>query len=149
TSKWNFRSSLGSFLPNLSNAFNYQTISGRYNSPFGLSSPIGSPYMTIPSLINWTFFDGGANVFTARQTWHKSRAEKYGYDRTVNDILYDAARLYYQLIQQDVLLQIRIKAVEISEALVEKNTVQYEFGANTQLDLLQAKTQLADDKQAL
>jgi OMF family outer membrane factor len=149
SSKWLFRSSLGAFLPDLDNSFSYQTISGRYNSPFGLSSPIGSPYMVIPSLISWTFFGGGANIFNARKTWHEYKAKKSGYDKYVNDVLTDATRLYYDLVLQDVLLQIRIKAVETSEALVAKNQVQYQFGANTQLDLLQAQTQLANDRQSL
>jgi len=149
SSRWNFKSSLGAFLPDLENQFSYQSLSGRYNSPFGLSSPIGSPFMSIPSALSWTFFDGGANFFKARETWHKYRAEGYGYERTVNDTLCEATKLYYNLVLQDILLQIRIKAVQTSEALVAKNQVQFEFGANTQLDLLQAKTQLANDRQSL
>jgi len=148
-SKWNFRSSLGNFLPDLSNQVNYQTISGRYASPFGLSSPVGSPYLVIPSLINWTFFKGGANFYGAWQARHLYNAAKYGLERATKDILLEVAHLYYQLVLQDVLLQVRIKAVQTSEALVLKNQIQYQYGANTELDLLQAKTQLANDRQAL
>ena len=96
-----------------------------------------------------TFFNGGANFFTARKTRHEFKAAKFGLQQTTNDILSNAARLYYDLVLQDVLLQIRIKAVETSQALVVKNQIQYQFGANTKLDVLQAQTQLARDRQAL
>ncbi len=149
TDKWKFRSALGGFLPTLTNLFTYQSITGKYASPFGLISRIGSPYMTIPSALNWTFFDGGATIFGALQAKHEYKAGQFDLQRTTNDMLLEAAHLYYQLVLQDVLLQIRIKAVETSQALVDKNQVQYNYGANTQLDLLQAETQLSRDKQAL
>ena len=147
--RWNFISSLGSFLPNIENQFTYQSLSGAFASPFGALVPVNSPYMTIPSGLTWTMFNGGANYFTARQTKHEYKAAKFGLARTTNDILLEASKLYYNLVLQDVLLQIRIEAVETSQALVAKNEVQYQFGANTQLDLLQAQTQLANDRQAL
>ncbi|MBY0545719.1 MAG: TolC family protein [Candidatus Obscuribacterales bacterium] len=149
TSKWNFRSSLGGFLPSLGNQLTYQGLTGKYASPFGLLTSIGSPYLTIPSALTWNFFDGGATIFGALQSNHQYKAAKYDLQRTTNDLLYEGARLYYQLVLQDVLLQIRIKAVETSEALVEKNRIQYQYGANTQLDVLQAETQLTKDRQAL
>lgn len=148
-SSWMFTSSLGNFLPSMTHMFNYQTIAGNYASPFGLLTSINTPNMTIPSTINWTLFSGGANLFGAIQANHNYKASKFDLQRTTNDFLLEGAHLYYQLVLQDVLLQIRIKAMETSEALVEKNKIQYKYGANTQLDLYQAETQLARDKQAL
>jgi OMF family outer membrane factor len=97
----------------------------------------------------WNFFDGGNTIFGAKQAKHIYLAHRYDVQRTINDELLDGAHLYYDLVLQEVLLQIRIKAVETSEALYQKNAIQYKYGANTQLDLLQAETQLADDKQKL
>ena len=148
-SRWMFRSTLGNFLPALTNQINYQTIAGQYASPFGLLSYIRSPNLTMPSTLNWTFFNGGGNLYTALQAKHNLKAARYDLARTTNDLLMEGAHLYYNLVLQDVLLQIRIKAVETSQALVEKNQVQFQFGANTQLDVFQAETQLARDKQAL
>ena len=149
SSKWTFRSSLGNFLPTITNQYNYQYIQGKYASPFGLLTNVNSPYMTIPSGLNWTFFSGGANLFTARQTLHQWKASRFALDRTANDILLEAAHLYYQLALQDVVLQIRIKALETSKTLCDKNRIQFNNGAITKLDLLQAQTQLARDRQAL
>src|SRR5262249_4923199 len=117
TSLWQFKSSLGNFLPNISNQFSYQTISGFYASPFGLLSPISTPNMNIPSQISWSPFTGGANLYGAIQARHLYKAAQSDLQRTTNDFLYEGAHLYYQLVLQDVLLQIRIKAVETSQAL--------------------------------
>jgi outer membrane factor, OMF family len=149
TDRWKFISSLGNFLPTIGNQVSYQALSGNFASPFGALSPVNSGYLTIPSGLQETFFNGGANFFTARQTKHQYKAARYDMQRTTNDILYDAARLYYDLVLQDVLLQIRIKAVETSKALLAKNQIQFQFGANTELDVFQAQTQLARDKQGL
>ncbi|MBI2810950.1 MAG: TolC family protein [Candidatus Melainabacteria bacterium] len=148
-SKYQYRSLLGGYLPTMSNQLSYQGITGKYASPFGALTGVGSPYLTIPSGLVWNFFDGGNTIFGSMQAKHNYRAHSYDVQRTINDELLDGAHLYYQLVLQDVLLQIRIKAVETSEALYEKNSIQYKYGANTQLDLLQAETQLADDKQKL
>lgn len=149
TKRWNFLGSFGNFLPTVSNLLTYQSLSGAFASPFGALAPVNSAYLTIPSGLTWTFFNGGANIFTARQTRHEYKAAKFGLQQTTNDILLEAARLYYELALQDVLLQIRIKAVETSEALLAKNRIQFQYGANTELDVLQARTQLARDKQDL
>jgi OMF family outer membrane factor len=146
---YNYKSILGGFLPNVTNQLTYQGITGKYASPFGALTGIGSPYLTIPSGMVWNFFDGGNTIFGAKQAKHIYLAHRYDVQRTINDELLDGAHLYYDLVLQEVLLQIRIKAVETSEALYQKNAIQYKYGANTQLDLLQAETQLADDKQKL
>ncbi|MBX9690405.1 MAG: TolC family protein [Candidatus Obscuribacterales bacterium] len=148
-SRYNLRSTYGNFLPTLSNLYNYQTITGQYASPFGLLSNIRSPNMTIPTTLSWTFFNGGQNLYTTLQAKHQLKAQRFDMMRTTNDLLLEGANLYYQLALQDVLLQIRIKALETSEALLEKNQVQFKYGANTQLDVFQAETQMARDKQAL
>jgi outer membrane factor, OMF family len=149
TDRWQFIGSFGNFLPTIQNQVNYQSLSGSFASPFGTLSPVNSAFLTIPSGLQWTLFSGGANYYTTRRTKHEFNAGRFDLQRTTNDILLDGARLYYDLVLQDVLLQIRIKAVQTSEALVAKNQIQYQFGANTQLDVLQAQTQLARDRQAL
>ncbi len=149
SSRWQFISTLGNFLPSIENAVTYQSIKGNFASPFGAMAPVNSPFLAIPSGLQWTAFNGGANLFTAKKAKHEFNASKFDLKRNTNDILSDTARLYYDLVLQDVLLQIRIKAVQTSEALLTKNQIQYQFGANTQLDVLQAQTQLARDRQAL
>jgi OMF family outer membrane factor len=149
TNRWQFIGSLGNFLPTVNNSFSYQGLAGAFASPFGARAPVNTAYMTIPSELKWTFFSGGANWFGARQAKHQYKAARFGLQGTTNDILLNAAHLYYDLVLQDILLQIRIKAVETSEALLTKNQIQFQNGANTELSVLQARTQLARDKQDL
>jgi len=149
SSRWQYYSSLGGFLPNLINGFGYQVIAGKFASPFGVLAPVNGPFLVAPSAITYNFFKGGGILYTALQNKHKYKASQYALKGTTNDVLFDVDRLYYQLVLNDVLLQIRVKAVETSETLYKRNQIRYENGANTKLDLLQAKTQLSQDRQKL
>jgi OMF family outer membrane factor len=149
TSKWMYYGALGRFLPDLSNGMTLQGLHGHYASPFGLLSKIKTPYISFPTGMQWNFFQGGTVLFGALQNKHLYRAAQFEYSRTSNDMMLDATDLYYKLVLNDILLQIRIKAVETSQALLLRNQIQFENGANTKLDVLQARAQLSRDKQAL
>ncbi len=101
------------------------------------------------SFLQQPIFEGGAIIFTARQQRHNFSASKYAFKGTVNDILLDSADHYYNLVRQDVFLQIRVKAVEVSKALVQVNQDLFTYGVNTELDVLKAKYQLSEDRQKL
>ena len=147
--KWQCYSALGGFLPNLINGVGYQVLKGKFASPFGVLVPINNAYLVIPDSVNYYFFQGGKVLYSALQTRHNYRASQYSLKGTTNDILFDAAKLYYNLALNDVLLQIRVKAVEVSQALVLRNQDLFDNGVNTMLDVLQARTQLSKDRQHL
>lgn len=149
TRRWWYISSLGGFLPDISNGFSMQELQGKYASPFGLLSKVSSPFMSVPTGLNWNFFKGGSVVYGALASKHQAAAANFALKGTTNDILLDATSLYYKLVLNDILLQIRIKAVETSKALLLRNQIQYENGANTKLDVLEARSQLSKDRQAL
>lgn len=149
TKKWDYYGTLTSFLPNLSNELGYQYLSGAYVSPAGLAIPIKNPYFATNSSFTQYLYKGGAIVHGASQAKHAFKASKFALSGTTNDVLLDCAKLYYNLVLNDVLLQIRIKAVEVSRGVVIVNEDQFANGANTQLDVLQAKYQLSDDRQKL
>jgi len=149
TLRWQYWSSMGQFLPEITNAVMYQGIRGKYASPFGQVVPANSPYLVIPNAISCYFFKGGTILFGAMRAKHDYKASSWALKGTTNDILNDAAKLYYQLVLNNVLLQIRIKGVEIGESLLLRNNIMYENGANTKLDVMQARTQLSKDKQNL
>lgn len=147
--KWQFWSSMGEFLPEVANSISYQGIQGRYASPFGLIASANSPYLVIPNTLNVYFFRGGRTLFGALKSNHEYKASAWSLKGTTNDVLLESTKLYYQLVLQNVLLQIRIKGVELGETLLARNRIMFENGANTQLDVLQASTQLSKDRQAL
>jgi outer membrane protein len=148
TQKWLYYSSLGGFLPDLSASVSYDSLKGQYASPFGVIAPINSPYLVMPAAANWTFFKGGGIFFTAREHKHKYRASQYALKGTVNDVLLQATNLYYQLVLNEILLQIRIKALETARAFLLHNQIRFANGAATKLDVLQATTLVAKSKQA-
>ncbi len=147
--RYQYYNALSSFLPAVSNAVAMQGLRGNYVSPAGLYIPIRNPYFTSLNSFTQPLFEGGAIIFTARQQRHNFSASKYAFKGTVNDILLDSAEHYYNLVREDVLLQIRVKAVEVSRALVQVNEDLYANGVNTELDVLKAKYQLSDDRQKL
>ena len=149
TARWKHIAAMGGFLPDLINGVNYQYLDGKYASPFGLLTGIRSPYWSMPTGLQWNFFKGGSIIYTAKQTKHEFNAARAHQQGETNDILLDATDHYYNLVLNDILLQIRVKAVETSKALLLRNEVQYENGANTKLDVLEARSQLSRDRQAL
>lgn len=147
--RWRYWSSMGQFLPELVNAISYQSIKGRFASPFGQIAPVNSPYLVMPSTLNLYFFKGGTILFGALKAKHDYKALDWSCKGTTNDVLLDATKLYYQLVLNNVLLQIRIKGVDIGKSLLARNQIMYENGAVTKLDVMQARTQLSKDKQNL
>ena len=148
-SRWGYYNALTGFLPNLTNTLGYEYLTGAYASPAGLAIPIRTPFFSTSDSFTQYLYKGGAIIHGAKLAKAQYRASKYQLSGTTNDVLLNGSKLYYDLVLNDVLLQIRIKAVEVSRGLVVVNEDQFANGANTQLDVLQAKYQLSDDKQKL
>jgi outer membrane protein TolC len=147
--KWNWISTIGNFLPSLQSETSFQGIKGNYISPAGLSIPIDSGYLNMNSGFSQYLYKGGSILHGALEANHQYKAARYGLHGTVNDVLLEATRKYYDLVLNNVLLQIRLKAVEVSKGLVLVNEDLLHEGVNTQLDLLQSKYQLSQDRQDL
>lgn len=147
--KWNYIQALSGFLPSLTNDISYQRLDGNYVSPAGLAIGIHNPYLTMASGFQQYLFKGGGILYTAKQNQARYRASKFELSGTINDMLLDSAERYYDLVRNDVLLQIRVKAVEVSKTLLVVNQDLFDNGVNTELDVLQAKYQLSADRQHL
>ena len=147
--KWNYYGSLGGFLPTLLNEVGYQGIHGTYVSPAGVAIPIHNPYFATNNQFTQYFYKGGSILHGALQHKHEYKASQAGYKGSINDAMMDTTKLYYELVLNEVLLQVRVKAVEVSKALVIVNEDQFTEGVNTKLDVLQAKYQLSHDRQEL
>jgi outer membrane protein len=147
--KWNYVQALSGFLPSLTNDISYQRLDGNYVSPAGLAIGIHNPYLTMASGFQQYLFKGGGILYTAKQNQARYRASKFELSGTINDMLLESAERYYDLVRNDVLLQIRVKAVEVSKTLLVVNQDLFDNGVNTELDVLQAKYQLSADRQHL
>lgn len=147
--KWQYIGTIGGFLPSFSNDYQMQAITGNYVSAGGVVLPIKNLYLTSNNSFQQYLYKGGSILHTYLQSKHNYQASKYGLNRTIADILTEAATDYHNLVLQDVLLQIRVKAVQVAQALVILNKDLFEDGVNTKLDVLQAEYELSRSRQNL
>jgi outer membrane protein TolC len=147
--RWQYIGALSQFLPSLNNSVGYQGIHGNYVSPAGLIIPIANPFYSSGFSFTETLFKGGSIIFGATETHHEYKAAQLLLQGTSNDMMLEAASQYYKLALNDALLQIRMKLVDTAQALVVVQKDLYENGVNTELDVLQAKYELSEARQAL
>jgi outer membrane protein TolC len=147
--KWQYIGSIGGFLPSFANDYQMQALNGQYVSASGLTLPIKNLYLTSSNSFQQYLYKGGSILHTYLQAKHNYRASKYGVNRAMADVLTDAATDYHNLVLADVLLQIRVKAVQVAEGLVILNKDLFEDGVNTKLDVLQAEYELSRNRQNL
>lgn len=147
--KWLFYSKFGAFLPNLNNEVSMQALKGTYVSPAGLPIPIRNPFLSISDSFQQYVYKGGTIIHGALKGKHDFKASQFHVKGTVNDILLEITRLYYDLVLKEVMLQVRIKGVETASALVTVQQDLYDNGVNTQLDVLQSRYRLSAERQKL
>jgi len=147
--RWQYFDKLTNFLPTIENRLTYQGLKGSIANPAGVALPLTNPFLTIGSGFSQPIFTGGRLLYSALQAKHQYQASQFTLKGSTNDVLLEATRLYYRLLEDEVLLQIRIKALEVSDALVILNQDLFEGGVVTKLDVLQARTQRSKDRQHL
>jgi len=155
--KYNYRQSLAKFLPDAVLGYSLIGADGTIKTPGGFfggtngiqTMHIDSPFTIATAGFRYRAYQGGSVLFGAIQSQHRVRAVNKQQEGTVNNTLLTAAQNYYNLLLNESLLQIRIKAVERSDEQLKQNSQLEAAGLATRLDVLQARTQLARDKQAL
>lgn len=152
--KFTYLSSLSKFLPSLNGGYTLVGVKG--SLPGALLGGAGQGSVSLPSgiqLLNGGFsfapYQGGRVMFGALEQKHRYRASLAGLKGSVNDILLDTAKKYYDLLYNEALLNIRTRAVAISDEQVRLNQSQEKAGLATGLDVLQSQSQLASDEQNL
>ncbi len=94
-------------------------------------------------------FQGGQDIFGFLAARNTSRAATQFARATVNDQLRDIYLSYQDLILQRALLQVRIKAVEVSQTQLQMNDDMKTVGEGTTFEVLQSRSQLLKDQQDL
>lgn len=166
THKWLLRQSLSDYLPSITLGFNELGLKSTSALPIQSSAVvpgsaggpvqalatktiIDTPLTILNSGFSWKPIQGGRLLFSALAQKHRLKASKAQLNADISNTLLKTADDYYNLIYNDALLQIRSDAVSISEEQVRQNTYLEKNGLATNLDVLQAKTQLSKDKQNL
>lgn len=155
--KYGYLQSVAKFLPDTVLGYSLIGVNGDIKTPGGLlgggagiqTLKIEGPFTIANAGFRYRAYQGGSVLFGSIQSKHQLRAAKKQLEGTVNDTLLAAARNYYNLLLSEALLQIRIKAVDRSVEQVSQNTQLEANGLATYLDVLQARTQLARDRQDL
>jgi len=152
TRKANMVSSMGKFLPDINLSFLRNYLKGKANVPFGQSvEPLrfNNPIIITTAGFKYYGYRGGSILFAALQNRNNFRAARHASHATIADTLQNAAKYYYDLLLQEALLQIRVKAVETSVGQLNLNKDLRQGGLATNLEVLQAETQLSQDRQNL
>ncbi len=153
--KYQYLSTISQFLPDLSGGYTLAGING--SIPASLFGGSGSAAATkFPGSIQllttgftYKAYQGGRVMFSSLEQRHRYRASRSALKGSVNDVLLSTAQRYYNLLYNEALLDIRVRAVEISEEQVRINSSQKKAGTATNLNVLQSQAQLASDQQSL
>ena len=142
--RWQFLGALVSAvpIPNFSTSLNLT----RTNI---FSSAQSSDAKVFQYTLRFPVFQGGGAVFGALSQYYRERGWQKAYYTSINDALLDVYQKYTTLALQHVLLRIRAKAVDVSEAQLRLNNSLYLAGSTTKLAIMQSRTQLAQDREAL
>lgn len=140
--RWQYYNQISDFLPNYSSGWN---ITNSWIHPSGETSNarIYTDRLTYP------VFTGGNVVYTALAQYYRERGWRQSYFTSINDALLDVYSKYTNLRLNNALLQIRAKSFEVSQAQLKINNALYSSGTGTQFAIMQSRTQLAADQQAL
>ncbi len=110
---------------------------------------VNRPFIVMHAGGEFYAYRGGSVLFGALQARNTYRARTQGERATLSDTLLTIAQNYYNLVLADTILQIRIDAVRTSEEQLRRNQARFHSGLATNLEVLQSKTQLSRDRQAL
>jgi outer membrane protein TolC len=138
--RYKYYGSFGRFLPVLS--MDVMRTSNTSGSKTIRSTP---GYITVL----YPVFLGGASVFNLLQNQHEMKAAQYATSASINDVLLNVYLKYYDLLLNSALLQIRSKAVEVSQAQLSINRDLKTAGLGTDFEVMQSSTLLALDRQRL
>jgi len=99
--------------------------------------------------VSYPVFQGGSVIFSILGQYCRAKGWRQAYIASINDAMLDVYQKYNNLLLARVLLQIRAKAVEVSEEQLKVNQSAERVGTGTRFAVMQSETQLAADSQAL
>lgn len=147
--KWNLMGTLAGFLPNIILNGQDQYLQGSTLIGGVVPATFQTPNVSAQAGFQYFGFQGGSVLFGSLASLHNYRAAKAQVTGTINDTLLAVARGYYNLVNNQALLQIQTKAVDVSKAQVVLNQQLESAGTGTKFQVLQSETQLARDEQNL
>jgi len=133
---------MANFLPSFGMGYTF-TKSHVQNPDTHSSAKVVSPR------VGWPLFVGGSNVYSLLVQYYRAKGWSQTFKSNVNDALLNVFNAYTNLALNHALLKIRVKAVEVSELQLKLNEELVRAGTGTRFAIMQSRSQLASDKQAL
>lgn len=129
----------GNMLPSYANGFSRQRV----------WSPATADSNLFYNLLFFPVFNGGADMLSLFKSFNESKAASFAASATTNDVLLDVYNKYQDLLLQGALLDVRIKAVDVSKRELQNNEDRKAAGEGTVFEVLQSRTRVAADQQLL
>ena len=135
------------FLPTLDASGGYQQAFSEQetNSPFGLGDS-DSETRSAQIALNWTLFDGFKMFMNRSQLRALERATDYQTRFIIENTVVSILRAFFNVVQQELLLDVAKNTVEISGTRFEKERVRQDLGASSTTDYLNAQVAYNDDR---
>lgn len=99
--------------------------------------------------VRYPVFQGGQVLYSALAQYYRRKGWAASHHATVNDALLDVYNKYSNLILNKALLEIRARALALSQSQLDLNDTLLKSGNGTKFAVMQSRTQLAADRQAL
>jgi outer membrane protein len=99
--------------------------------------------------VTYPVFQGGSVVQTLLGQFYRAKGWHQAYKASISDELLDVYQKYSAVLLNRILLQIRAKAVEVSEEQLRVDVNKDRQGTGTRFAVMQSDAQLSTDKQAL
>lgn len=99
--------------------------------------------------LRYPVFSGGSAFYGFLGQLYREQGWKQAFYSSINDAMLDVYQKYMNLVLQNALLQIRAKSLEVSQEQLKLNNSQYMSGVGTRYAIMQSRTQLATDRQAM
>ncbi|HEY9682804.1 MAG TPA: TolC family protein [Oculatellaceae cyanobacterium] len=97
----------------------------------------------------YPIFQGGSVVQGVLTQVYRTKGWKYSHQSNINSALLEVYKDYTNLCLAHALLRIRLKAIEVSRGELKLNEDKLKNGTGTRYAIVQSKSQLASDEQAL
>ena len=140
--RWVLYGQYANLLPNLTMAYNL-THTKIINTH---TTSLAKVFLT---RVTYPVFQGGSVVYGILGQHYREKGWKQAFSASISDELLDLYQKYYAVLLDRALLQIRAKAVEVSEEQLRINKSMDAQGTGTRYQVAQADAQLSSDKQAL
>jgi len=141
------RSAQADFLPSLSAGFSGSRNVGRQFVQEDLSFEDRTTYGLSGSLnANVTIFDGFANITNLRGSLADKESEELNFQRLKENVMFDTASRYLELVLNQELLKIAESNLEASSSQLERITAEVEVGSRPTVDQYNQESVVANDE---